>query len=262
MVLKKKPIIHSFDIKRNKAAYGSALLSLLIGALILIYSAYPYAQDALNKIAGRSAFSKSLLIPSVSRDAVVAGASTISPDNSFSSNYVTNVSRSIASTNKALGLASNSNPDLSKVTGKMKLTIKKLDLNGIPVQINVSSYDEKAYMPILEKNLGHFQGTSLPGHKGNIFIYGHSTNELWAFANPNSAIIAFTKLDKIEIGDEIDLDFEEKTYKYIMQKSRLVSPDDISPIYSTSDQETLTLMTCWPPGIGSQRLIVSATLVS
>jgi LPXTG-site transpeptidase (sortase) family protein len=144
----------------------------------------------------------------------------------------------------------------------MYLTVPKLSLKRVPIKINVDSFDEKSYLPLLDDSLAHFLGTSLPDKPGNTFIYGHSTNELWAKTDPTNPRYAFTFLNKLDIGDELTIEYNNTEFKYSTQKINIVSPTDISPIYTTSEAKSLTMMTCWPPGIGAERLIVSAKQVT
>lgn len=174
------------------------------------------------------------------------------------SSYTQNASKSIQDITKEISLVPKLHPELQHITGEMKLSIPKLDANNIPVQINVDSTDEKIYMPILNHKLAHFKGTSLPGNLGNVFIYGHSINEFWTHFNSKHPSVVFTNLDKLDIGDEIKLIYQNQTFTYKVSKARIVSPQDLSSIYSRNTN-TLTLMTCWPPGIGTERLIVIAT---
>lgn len=197
--------------------------------------------------------SKTLLTPSF--------ANKNSTDSGLSSSYISNVDRNFSVTNKLLNINPKTFPEYATITGEMKLNISKLKLKDLPVKINVDSFDKDQYLTVLIKRLGHFKGTSLPDKPGNTFIYGHSTNELLAKTDPTNPEFAFTFLGKMDIGDEISIEYNGKTFKYSTQKIRMVEPEDISPIYTTSEDKSLTLMTCWPPGVGDQRLILVANQV-
>jgi LPXTG-site transpeptidase (sortase) family protein len=233
-----------------------ALFSLGIG--ILFYSAYPYLSLYKTKLQGKEYTSKYLLSPS--QKGVASAVIQESPQ-SFSSNYISNVNRNFSAVNKLLEIDKKTFPEYANIEGEMKLSIPKLKLDKVRVKLNVNSFDEKSYLKQLEETLAHFQGTSLPDKPGNTFIYGHSANELLAKTAPNNPRYIFSFLREIDIGDEIKVIYNEKEYIYSVQNIKIVPPEDLSPIYTTSDSRILTLMTCDTPGVGNNRLIVTSQLI-
>lgn len=110
------------------------------------------------------------------------------------------------------------------------------------------------------KNLSHFPGSALPGEVGNVFITGHSV--LPQFNDPKDYNKIFTKLEDLEIGDKIEVTLDGKTYEYLVQYSKVVSPRDISVLAPISKNgKNLTLMTCVPPGTSLKRLVVISSLI-
>lgn len=106
----------------------------------------------------------------------------------------------------------------------------------------------------LSKGLIQIEGTSLPGEVGNVFVTGHSSNYPWAKGKYNSI---FALLNKLVVGDTIQLKYKNTNYIYKVTKMRVVSPDDIS-VMKSENKSTLTLMTCTPVGTSLKRLIVSS----
>ena len=49
-----------------------------------------------------------------------------------------------------------------------------------------------------------------------------------------------------------------KELKYIVRNKKIVEASDFSVLQANGDKETITLMTCWPLGVPSKRLIVTA----
>lgn len=140
----------------------------------------------------------------------------------------------------------------------MYLTISSIDINNIYITPNVESIDEEVYDKHLKKGLAHFKGTPLPGDGGNSFIYGHSAVETFFNNHNNNPEIIFTKLDGIDIGDSVTVRKDDKDIQYIVRKKKIVEADDFSILKQQGDKETLTLMTCWPLGVGTKRLVVVA----
>ncbi|MBD3329115.1 sortase [Candidatus Dojkabacteria bacterium] len=138
----------------------------------------------------------------------------------------------------------------------MYLTVDSIDLDDLKITPNVNSYDEDVYNLSLKSGVAHFRGTPLPGDGGNTFIYGHSSVPTWFEAYKSNPEIAFSRLENMSIGDEVIVKKDENTLKYVVRKIKRVAPDDFSILQPQGDQETITLMTCWPLGIGTKRLIV------
>lgn len=140
----------------------------------------------------------------------------------------------------------------------MSLTIDSIGINNIRVTPNVDSYNEEVYNQYLKLGLAHFKGTPLPGDGGNSFIYGHSAVESFFNNHQNLPETIFSKLNNIDIGAEVDIKKDDQTLKYIVRSKKIVSPEDFSILETKDNKETVTMMTCWPLGIGTKRLIVVA----
>ncbi|MCA9375031.1 sortase [Candidatus Dojkabacteria bacterium] len=142
----------------------------------------------------------------------------------------------------------------------MSLSITSLKINKVTVTPNVESYNQDIYNSVLKNGLAHFKGTALPGSGGNVFIYGHSAVDSYFSSHQTNPETIFTKLENIEIGDKVEIDKDGKRYEYVVRKKKIVEPDDFSILSHNSRKETLTLMTCFPQGVGTDRLIVTADL--
>ena len=143
-------------------------------------------------------------------------------------------------------------------TASMVINIPSIGITNINITPNVDSYNEETYNKYLKQGLAHFKGTPLPGDGGNAFIYGHSAVESFFSTHQNLPETIFSRLGNIEVGEEVDITKDEKVLKYIVRSKKIVSPDDFSILESQKGKETLTMMTCWPLGIGTKRLIVVA----
>ena len=110
--------------------------------------------------------------------------------------------------------------------------------------------------------IGHYKGSALPGNEGDAFIYGHSV--LPWFFNPKNYKTIFSTLGDLEVGDEISINYNGKNLSYSVEEKITVSPSDVNPISGWKpeylNESTITLMTCWPAGTKTNRLLVRATL--
>lgn len=136
------------------------------------------------------------------------------------------------------------------------LKIPKLGIERAEVEVNSQNLSP-------DERLGHYPGSALPGEVGSIFIYGHSATPL--FFDPRNYRTIFSTLDKLGEGDEIIVEFGGKYFKYVVEKLIVLNPEDVHPLEPAAPaflhQSYLTLMTCVPPGIKTQRLLVQARLV-
>ena len=104
---------------------------------------------------------------------------------------------------------------------------------------------------VLSSALCHLEKTSYPGKIGNCCISGHRNYVFGKF---------FNRLNEIAVGDIVELETIDNTYRYQVYETLVVEPDNVKVLDSTG-QKTLTLITCTPLFVGSHRLIVKAVLV-
>lgn len=140
----------------------------------------------------------------------------------------------------------------------MYIDIASIGITNIKISPNIDSYNEKIYNQYLKEGLAHFKGTPLPGDGGNSFIYGHSAVETFFNSHQNLPETIFSRLSNIDIGQEVDIKKDDKVLKYIVRSKKIVSPEDFTILESQNNKETITMMTCWPLGIGTKRLVVIA----
>jgi len=131
------------------------------------------------------------------------------------------------------------------------------------LKINEGIIETNSFNMNPDKYLGHYAGTAFPGEVGNSFIYGHSVVPF--LFNENNYKTIFSNLHKLENGDVIEVEFEGKTFKYIVFDKKILPPEDVKPLETLTpaflNEKTLSLMTCTPPGTTLKRLIVGARLV-
>jgi sortase A len=104
-------------------------------------------------------------------------------------------------------------------------------------------------------NLGfwHFPISSLPGKKGNFVIIGHR------YANLPPKKNTFFNLDKVRVGDKIEVLQSESHFTYIVTETKVVEKNDVSILHDFSDYR-ITLITCTPLWTANQRLVIVGKL--
>jgi sortase A len=114
----------------------------------------------------------------------------------------------------------------------------------------------KAELPIIEgtdedeldKGVGHYSTTVLPGQNDQILLSGHRDT-------------VFRRLGELKIGDILQVNMPYGEYKYEITETEIVEADDTTVINSTAPNEILTVSTCYPfsyVGNAPYRYILSA----
>lgn len=101
----------------------------------------------------------------------------------------------------------------------------------------------------LKKGVGQRIGTVNPGEKGNLVLSAH--NDIFGEI--------FRYLDQLKPGDEIVLFNSQRAYVYVVVKTVVVEPTDVSVMDQTADA-TVTLISCYPYLVDDQRIVVKAQL--
>lgn len=113
----------------------------------------------------------------------------------------------------------------------------------------------------LSQHIIQYPGTALPGKRGNSALFGHSI--LPIFYNPKDYLSIFSLLPTLNKGDEIFVDYDGISFKYVVETKFEVLPTDIQVLDQDTTDSFLTLVTCVPPGDPRKpkRLIVRARVV-
>lgn len=142
----------------------------------------------------------------------------------------------------------------------MKITIPSVKINNVHVSPNIPSTPKSVYEAALSKGVAHLENTPLPGDGGKSIIYGHSgISKLMQSNNPR---LVFTKLEKVSLGDGIKIEKDGKEINYSVSRRKIVDPDEIDFLKDDPEKEQLILITCWPIGIGSKRLVIIADIIN
>ncbi len=101
----------------------------------------------------------------------------------------------------------------------------------------------------LEKGVGHLRNTSLPvgGESTHCVLTGHT-------GLPSSVL--FSDISKLVEGDLFYIQYLDEIHAYQVDMTKVIEPDDSSDLGITEGKDYVTLLTCYPYGINSHRLIV------
>ena len=102
---------------------------------------------------------------------------------------------------------------------------------------------------VLQHACGHLEGTSLP-------IGGKDTHAVITAHRGLPQVKLFRDLDKMEVGDLFFFTNVKETLAYKVDQILVVEPWDFEPVLVVEGKDLMTLLTCTPYMINSQRLLV------
>lgn len=102
---------------------------------------------------------------------------------------------------------------------------------------------------VLEKGIGHLEGTSIP-------VGGEDTHAVLTGHTGLNASKLFTDLIKVEEGDLFYIHILNKDLAYRVDDIRVVVPEDTDNLAIVKGKDYVTLVTCTPYGVNSHRLLV------
>lgn len=137
------------------------------------------------------------------------------------------------------------------------LEIPKISIS-VPI-IFASSSDKASIMKQLDSGVVYYPGSVYPGQIGQAIILGHSAPPGWPTIKHDWV---FTDLDKLTAGDKIFVDLNNKQYTYIVKGKTIIQRGADVPLDGSSENNVLTLISCWPPGKDYQRITVRAELLN
>jgi sortase A len=103
----------------------------------------------------------------------------------------------------------------------------------------------------LNRGPGHWPGTALPGHVGNVVIGAHRVSHTHPFRD----------VDKLQPGDTVIFSVAGGSYTYVVTGTEVVLPTEVRVLDQTVAY-TATLFACTPKGQTSHRIIIHLQLSS
>lgn len=102
---------------------------------------------------------------------------------------------------------------------------------------------------VLQIGAGHLEGSSLP-------VGGESTHAVISAHRGLPSATLFTDLDQLVEGDHFLLHILDDTLCYEVDQITVVEPDQTESLSVVEGEDLVTLLTCTPYGVNTQRLLV------
>ena len=102
---------------------------------------------------------------------------------------------------------------------------------------------------VLNKGAGHLEGSSLP-------VGGANTHAVISAHRGLPSASLFTDLDQLKKGDHFLIHVLNETLCYEVDKTSVVKPEDTADLALEDGADLVTLLTCTPYGVNTERLLV------
>lgn len=226
-----------------------------LGALVVAWLAFQYIYTTYIDTAPRRLTPPpSRPVPSGGSGAIATATArvTASPEAEATATFVTEVLPPLVgggpepTATATPGTGATPAPTLSPealLPSRLRIPVMFLDSAVHEVTVNMGEWE------VSPMDVGHHEGTANPGDVGNVVLAGHR--------DINSAL--FRELDRLQPGDEVFVSNGLGEYRYLVEESLVVSPDHVQVMEPANDKR-LTLITCTPIGLATQRLVVVAKL--
>jgi sortase A len=137
------------------------------------------------------------------------------------------------------------NPESPPADPRADVPLVELGTIEIPKLGVTKSMYEGITLTTLDNGPGHWPGTAMPGHQGNVVIAGHRVSHDKPFRH----------LEQLEPGDDVIMTTDEGRFVYKVTSTEVVYPDALWIADQTAEY-TGTLFACTPPGSTRQRIVV------
>ena len=136
-----------------------------------------------------------------------------------------------------------------------RVIIPKINVNA-PI-VFPQTIDNDELLSYLEKGVIHYRDSAEIGKPGTAIILGHSSAYPWYNGNYGSV---FALLEKLEIGDEFVVSYQNKKYYYQVSEKNIVVPLDFK-VEEKDNKSHLILMSCWPVRTNRLRMVINSDLI-
>ena len=149
--------------------------------------------------------------------------------------------------------------DIAANSAAPTIIVPKINVQ-VPLDFTLTRSDEATIQESLKGGVVHYPSTVKPGQNGNGAYFGHSSQNI---LNSGKFKYAFISLRQLTTGDVFMITYQGKVYAYEVFAREVVKPTQVEVINDTKGkQATATLITCDPPGISSNRLVVWGEQIS
>ena len=133
--------------------------------------------------------------------------------------------------------------------------------NGVMARLQIPAIDvdlpvyHTVRSEVLYRGAGHMHGSDLP-------VGGMGTNAVISAHTGMVDATMFDNLPKLKDGQDVYINVLGERLRYRVTGRQVVKPEDYSAVTYEPDKDKITLITCTPYGINSDRLLVTAERIA
>jgi len=143
-----------------------------------------------------------------------------------------------------------------------RIRIPRIDVDADVVEVGLTTKEENGEIvtvwEVAKFAAGFHRGSAYPGHSGNTVISGH--------VQSRQSGDVFLHLMDLSPGDDVYLYADEREFHYLVTQRMLLKEKGVSEEVrrknakwiQPTDDERLTLVSCWPPVKPDHRVIIIA----
>jgi sortase A len=135
-----------------------------------------------------------------------------------------------------------------------RLVIPSIALDAPVAEVGLTIDNGKPAWETAAFAVGYYRGTALPGDHGNTVMAGHISSPVSKKGD------IFRHLPDVRVGDRIQVFVGDRAVTYEVAEVKVVPPTAVQVMAPSADP-ILTLITCYPDGVYSSRLVVVSKLV-
>lgn len=128
----------------------------------------------------------------------------------------------------------------------------RIQVPGIEVDLPIYHGTSNA---VLDKGAGHLEGSHFP-------VGGKGTRSVITAHRGLANATMFTNLDRVKVGDLVNVEVFGEILSYVVIETKVIDPEDTETLRADPTRDLISLITCTPLGINTQRIVVTAERIT
>ena len=149
--------------------------------------------------------------------------------------------------------------DVNPTEAATRIRIPSISVDSTVEELQIIDLGNQRSYETPDNTVGHIPETSLPGQQGDGWFFAHLESFAAREGNIFRHLPEITELIK---QDPVDVFLETPDAVYIYRVTGTSQVHESELKLTNSDDAQITLVTCWPPRVYDQRVVVDATLIA
>jgi LPXTG-site transpeptidase (sortase) family protein len=149
--------------------------------------------------------------------------------------------------------------DFNPTADATRIRIPAINVDSTVAELGIVDLGDQQAYQTPDNTVGHIPQTSAPGQQGSGWFFAHLESFVAREGNIFRHLPEITELIKQDPVD-VYLETPDAEFIYRVVGTSQVHQNDLH--LTSADDAQITLVTCWPPRIYDQRVLVDATLIA